>query len=78
MADESKTEKKILTYKEYEKIIQRELDDYNHMMKEFEEQYIDFYKIKEYLTISPLSYVDYCSVNNFDMEYNDEDIKSLY
>ena len=67
MADESKTQKKILTYKEYEKIIQRELDDYNYMVKEFEEPYIDFYKIKEDILINYHMNRDLLSTSSIDI-----------
>jgi hypothetical protein len=67
MEDESKTEKKILTYKEYEKIIQRELDDYNYMIKEVEEQYIDFYKIKEDILINYHMNRDLLSTSSIDI-----------
>ena len=67
MADESKTQKKILTYKEYEKIIQRELDDYNYMVKEFEEPYIDFYKIKEDILINYHMNRDLLSTSSIDL-----------
>ena len=67
MADESKTENKILTYEEYEKIIQKELDDYNYMMKEFEEQYIDFYKIKDDILINYHMNRDLLSTSSIDI-----------
>jgi hypothetical protein len=67
MADESKTENKILTYEEYEKIIQRELDDYNYMIKEVEEQYIDFYKIKEDILINYHMNRDLLSTSSIDI-----------
>ena len=67
MADESKTDNKILTYKEYEKIIQRELDDYNYMIKEVEEQYIDFYKIKEDILINYHMNRDLLSTSSIDI-----------
>ena len=67
MEDESKSEKKILTYKEYEKIIQMELDDYNNMVKEVEEPYIEFYKIKEDILINYHMNRDLLSTSSIDI-----------
>ena len=70
--------KKILTYKQYEHIIKQELEDYQNMINEFRQKYIDFNDVEHYFKVEPLSYIDYCDINGYEREFKDEELKELF
>jgi len=77
-SEKKTTTKPILTYKEYESIVQKELDEYYEMIDEFRKQYIDFKDIEKYMGVEPMNYIDYCEFNGYQMEYKDDDLKKLF
>ena len=78
MSNQEIENKPILTYKEYEKIINKELEDYHNMIKEFRQQYIDFNDVEQFFKIEPLSYIDYCDINGYEREFKDDELKELF
>ncbi len=78
MSNQEIENKPILTYKEYEKIINKELEDYKDMINEFRQQYIDFSNVEHFFQVEPLSYIDYCDINGFEREFKDEELKELF
>jgi len=68
---------KLLTIKEYTKIMNAEIKKHKQFLKEMEDEYIDFHKIKQYFQLDVLPYVNYCEVNDYKSELSDEDIKKM-
>ena len=70
-------DKKTLSIKEYKKIMNEEIEKYKTFIKEMEEEYVDFDKIKHYFHMDALPYLQYCELNEYKPELTDEQIKNL-
>jgi hypothetical protein len=71
-------QKPVMKYKEYEIIVQKELDEYYEMMNEFRKKYIDFKEAEKYLNVEPMSYIDYCNFNGYDTEFKEDELKDFF
>ena len=69
--------KKTLTIKEYKKIMNEEIEKYKTFIKEMEEEYVDFDKVKHYFHMDALPYLQYCELHEYKPELTDEQIKNL-
>jgi len=71
-------QKPVMRFKDYEKIVQKELDEYYEMMNEFRKQYIDFKEAEKFLGVEPMSYIDYCHFNGYNTEFKEDELKDLF
>ncbi|MCP4055049.1 MAG: hypothetical protein GY739_18805 [Mesoflavibacter sp.] len=67
-----KKPKQILKYRDYQKRIESELENYKKTIEELENLYYDFDEIRHLCRLEPLNYIDYCKILNFEPE---KDIK---
>ena len=70
--------KAVMKFKEYEIIVQKELDEYYEMINGFRKQYIDFSQAEKFLNVEPMSYIDYCFFNGYDTEFKEDELKDLF
>ena len=56
----------------------KELDEYYEMMNEFRKQYIDFKEAEKFLSVEPMSYIDYCHFNGYNTEFKEDELKDLF
>jgi len=73
------TDKKLLKFDEYKKLIKKDIEEYNKMIEDIKMKYIDASEFLGMFKLRPMNYFEYCKHNNYEPEQDPKEfVEKLY